>query len=75
MKSVNFHELLHVVTVNFPQDDGLPDFLVIDNEDIDGMPNFIYSSVDGTKPLPVSRGEVTRYMGISIDKSIQVSKI
>ncbi len=36
------HDLVHIVNVNLPSGDGLPDFLVNDTPDAENMPDFIY---------------------------------
>ena len=54
MESVLFHELLHVVQIDFPQDDGLPDFLVLSETKLDDVPDRIFTSSDGRNPLNVS---------------------
>ncbi|MBI4582312.1 MAG: hypothetical protein HY718_21640, partial [Planctomycetes bacterium] len=48
---VSIHELTHVVRVDRPQDDGVPDFLVNDTLDLELLPDVIYGS-DGLL-LPV----------------------
>ena len=42
MEDVQFHELMHVVRVDLPEDDGIPDFLAIDEEGLLGLPNRVY---------------------------------
>lgn len=59
MDSVLFHELLRVVRVDQPQDDGLPDFLVFSDTELDKtIPDRLYRSDDGTDPYDVLMGEV-----------------
>ena len=72
MKTVNFHQLLHTVTVNKPNDDGLPDYLVVDTDSINGLPNLIYTSKDGTRPIRVHIGSITRIQGKHTDTSVRV---
>jgi len=52
MDRVDIHELIHAVRMDAPADDGIADFLVNDLEEIDHLPDRIYSS-DGTE-VPVS---------------------
>ncbi len=49
---VTVFPMVHVVRVDAPTDDGMPDFLVIDPASPDNLPNAIHSS-DG-QVLPVS---------------------
>ena len=44
MEDVQFHELMHVVRIDYPEDDGIPDFLAID--DLDGIPDTVYLRFD-----------------------------
>ena len=39
MEDVQFHELMHVVRVNLPEDDGIPDFLIVNEKE---LPSQIY---------------------------------
>ena len=59
LDSVLFHELLHVVRIDYPTDDGIADFLTIDPHKLDILPDYIYSSENGTNPIPVSICNVT----------------
>jgi len=47
IKSVEIHEMIHVVRADRPADDDLPDFLVNDIDDVDVLPDMLYMS-DGT---------------------------
>nr|HPO16331.1 PKD domain-containing protein [Candidatus Hydrogenedentota bacterium] len=50
-----FHDLLHIVNVNLPSGDGLPDFLVNDTPDEENMPDFVFTGTgDG---VPVAAAE------------------
>ena len=49
--SVAIHELIHVVRVDKPQDDGLFDFLANDVEDDDHLPDCVYLSAGGSLPV------------------------
>lgn len=62
MESVLFHELLHVVMADAPEgtDDGIPDFLTIDEGKLDVFPGDLYLSNDGTNPVDVAFGNITR---------------
>lgn len=53
--SVEIHELIHVVRVDRPQDDRLPDFLVNDAADDDNLPDTIHSSEGNLLPVQVVR--------------------
>jgi len=59
LDSVKFDELLHVVKVDYPSDDGVADFLAVNPYKLDVLPNFIYLSNDGLNPLNVTVGNVT----------------
>ncbi|KAI0232123.1 Protocadherin Fat 4 [Lamellibrachia satsuma] len=59
MESVLFHELLHVVRVDLPEDDGLFDFLVFGEHRLDLLPDRIYQNTDGRHPLNVSSCNIT----------------
>ena len=61
MESVDFHELLHLVMVDYPENDGIPDFLVVDENAIDFSASQIYVSHDGRNPLNITQ--------LSIDSS------
>jgi hypothetical protein len=50
---------MHVVRVDAPFDDGLPDFLVLDPFALDDVPNQIYLSDNGTSPLLVMVENIT----------------
>ncbi|MEA5536013.1 Calx-beta domain-containing protein [Crocosphaera sp. XPORK-15E] len=45
---VNIHELTHIVRATVPNDDGLPDYLVNNNPDVDIIPDTVYFSNGGT---------------------------
>lgn len=50
-----FHDLVHIVNVNLPSGDGLPDFLVNDTPDDENMPDFVFIGTgDG---VPVAAAE------------------
>ncbi len=68
MESVLFHELLHVVMADAPEenDDGIPDFLTIDESRVGIAPGAIYLSNDGTNPVDVNFGNITRMETISL---------
>ncbi len=53
--SVEIHELIHIVRVDNPQDDRLPDFLVNDVPDDDNLPDTIHSSEGNLLPVQVVR--------------------
>ena len=60
MESVLFHELLHVVRVDLPEDDGLIDYLVFSESKLDLLPDHIYyQSTDGRHPLNVTSSNIT----------------
>ena len=59
MESVLFHELLRVVRVDVPEDDGLVDFLVFNEGQLDQLPDRIYRSTDGRHPLNVTSSNIT----------------
>lgn len=59
LDSVKFDELLHIVKVDYPMDDGVADFLSVNPYKLDILPNFIYLSNDGLNPLNVAIGNVT----------------
>ena len=59
MESVSFHELLHVVRVDYPVDDGIVDFLTVDPQKLDSLPGYVYSSENGTNPQRVTICNVT----------------
>ena len=59
MESVTFHELLHVVRIDVPQDDGLIDYLVFSESKLDLLPDRIYQSTDGRHPLNVTSSNIT----------------
>lgn len=59
LDSLRIYELLHVVRVDYPRDDGLVDFLTINPYSIDLFPNNIYLSDDGMRPVNVSIGNIT----------------
>jgi hypothetical protein len=63
---------MHVVRVDQPTDDGIADFLVVDKNAIDLVPNWIYVSDNGTHPLRVTIGNITN-ISYTSSKSIQVS--
>ena len=65
MDSVEFHELLHVVRIDVPTDDDLPDFLTVHKEGLLGLPRYIYRSDNGMEPLNVTVGNVTSLTSIS----------
>lgn len=67
MESVLFHQLLHVVMADAPEgsDDGIPDFLTIDETRLDISPGAVYLSHDGINPLDVTFGNITRVDTIS----------
>nr|XP_006822956.1 PREDICTED: uncharacterized protein LOC100371179 [Saccoglossus kowalevskii] len=44
---LEIHELLHLVRINHPIDDGITDFLVSDMIDAQNLPDHVYSSEDG----------------------------
>ncbi|MCK4659184.1 MAG: hypothetical protein KAV82_06640 [Phycisphaerae bacterium] len=52
IESLEIHEMNHVVRIDDPQDDGLPDFLTNDTPDMEDLPDQIHSS-DG-EILPVT---------------------
>ena len=60
MESVSFHELLHVVRIDYPADDGIVDFLAVDPQKLDNLPGYVYSSENGTNPHRVNICNVTR---------------
>ena len=62
MESVLFHELMHVVRIDVPEDDGLVDFLVFNEDKLDLLPDRIYRSTDGRHPLNVTSSDI-----VSID--------
>jgi hypothetical protein len=65
IQSVQIHEITHIVWADGAWDDGKPDFLVIDTNSINSLPNLLYLS-DGTiQPVSViqtgtNSGPVTR---------------
>ena len=65
MESVLFHELLHVVRVDVPEDDGLVDFLVLSQLNLGIVPDRIYQSHDGRHPLGVTSCNITSIQYIS----------
>ncbi len=72
MESVDFHELLHLVMVDYPENDGIPDFLVVDEDAIDFRVNHIYVSHDGRHPLNITHNSIDS-SSLSISRSeIQV---
>lgn len=70
LDSVEFHELLHVVRVD--PDDGISDFLIVPDQSVDLVPNLIYTSHDGTNPLPVTMANITD-LSYTSARQIQVS--
>ncbi|MCX6928321.1 MAG: immunoglobulin domain-containing protein, partial [Verrucomicrobia bacterium] len=48
--SVTIHEMIHVVRAELPSDDGIPDFLVNEDRDTNGLPDHLYLS-DGSVAL------------------------
>ncbi|MFN9173915.1 MAG: Calx-beta domain-containing protein, partial [Synechocystis sp.] len=48
IKEVKIHELSHIVRATVPNDDGLPDYLVNNNPDVDIIPDTVYFSNGGT---------------------------
>ena len=67
MESVVFHELLHVVMADAPEDhdDGIPDFLTIDQSKLGIEPDAIHLSHDGTNPVKVTFANITRITTIN----------
>ena len=65
MESVLFHELLHVVRIDVPEDDGLVDFLVLSQLNLGLIPDRIYQSHDGRHPLGVTACNITSIQYIS----------
>ncbi len=53
LDGIEIHEMLHVMRVDRPGDDGLPDFLVNDVIDPDGLPETIHSSDNSVLPVAV----------------------
>jgi len=51
MESVNIHETIHTVRVDFPSDDYKPDFLVNDIEDDYSLPDTLYKSDASTESV------------------------
>ena len=66
MESVLFHELLHVVRIDVPEDDGLVDFLVLSQFNLGLIPDRIYQSHDGRHPLGVTACNITSIQYISL---------
>ncbi len=59
LDGVEIHEMFHVVRVDDPADDGLPDFLANDVPDPDGLPDTIHSSDNSVLTVtPVLNGAV-----------------
>lgn len=56
MDSVQYYKTMHVVRVDYPTDDGIADFLTVDQNVLDYLPNKIYVSDNGTYPLDVKFG-------------------
>lgn len=65
LDSLKIFELMHVIRVDFPTDDGLVDFLTISTSKLNVVPDQIYLSDNGTSPLNVSVGNVTSLTTIS----------
>ena len=65
MDSVEFHELLHVVRIDVPTDDDLPDFLTVHKEGLLGLPRYIYRSDNGLVPLNVTVLNITSVTTVS----------
>jgi hypothetical protein len=64
IKSVEIHELTHIVDGNGPLADGRPDFLVNDQPDPDFLPDTIYLSNDTTNSVAaVTNANVTGTLG------------
>jgi hypothetical protein len=63
IQSVNIHEMNHVVRVDVPSDDGMPDFLVNDIPDPQNLPDTLYNSDGSVEP-------VTAITTASVDGSI-----
>ncbi len=53
INGVDIHEMVHVVRMDVPTDDHMPDFLVNDTPDLDSMPDIVYSSDGTTEPVSV----------------------
>lgn len=53
VQNLTTHSLIHTIRVEYPSDDGVPDFLVDDVIDPDAIPDTIYSS-DGRIISPVA---------------------
>jgi len=49
--SVKIHAMNHIVRITVPSDDGIPDFLVNDSTNVDGLPNNLYSSAGPVFPV------------------------
>jgi hypothetical protein len=62
---------MHVVRVDQPTDDGIADFLTVNENAIDLVPKWIYLSNSGTHPLSVTIGNITGISYVS-SRSIQV---
>ncbi|ESN98427.1 hypothetical protein HELRODRAFT_176894 [Helobdella robusta] len=55
LEDVKFHELLHTVLIDNPKSDSIVDYLVVDPDiTVDVIPNSVYDSSNGTRPLNVS---------------------
>ena len=55
-ESVAIHEMTHVIRVDLPYDDQMPDFLVNDILDPDSYPDTIYTSGNYTLPVNLATG-------------------
>ncbi len=69
-ESVETHEMLHVIRIDDPVDDNLPDFLTNDILDPDSYPDIIYSS-DGTN-LPVTVSLDAAADGVPVEGDLEV---
>ena len=67
LDDLGYHELVHIVQIDIgPEDidvidDGLGDFLVNDQPDQNGIPEFLYNSANGSDVQPVLYANVTAF--------------
>ena len=57
--SVQIHAMNHIVRITVPGDDGIPDFLVNDSTNVDGLPNNLYSSAGPVFPVIALTDNIT----------------
>jgi hypothetical protein len=70
IQGVQIHEIAHIVEADGAWDDGKPDFLVIDTNNVNSLPNQVYLS-DGTIQ-PVSVVQAATNVGMVSAQNLQV---